>query len=73
MSAFGIVDIQAYVGLPRSDDRNPAYVSIWWAFAECKPESSRLKYRFTLICCFTLTKTISKMNIIKTEFKGADH
>ena len=42
MLAFSIVVIKAYVGLQRSDDLNPVCVSIWSAFAKCRPESSGL-------------------------------
>ena len=41
--AFGIASIKAYLGLQRSDDLNPVYVSIWSAFVECRPESLGLK------------------------------
>ena len=42
VSAFGIADVKAYLGLQRSDDLNPVYVSIWSTFAECQPESPGL-------------------------------
>ena len=42
MSAFGIADIKAYLGLQRSDNLNPVYVGIWSPFPECRSESPQL-------------------------------
>ena len=47
--AFGIADVKAYLGLQRSDNLNPIYISIWSAFAECGPESPGLAH--TLYLC----------------------
>ena len=50
--AFGIVDVKAYLGLQRSANLNPVYVTIWLAFAECQSESPGLT--FLLITLFSL-------------------
>ena len=60
MSAFGIVNKKAYLGLQRSDDLNPVYVSIWSAFSKCRPEIRGLYHSLvcsTCICrpCFSET------------------